>query len=277
MESEHPGVEGAGNAAAPLEDDDSCELYQPGIEEFITSELVQGLLGIPETGLLRISAALLIAGNNELCAYWWRDPYNGQQHAELRDPVLVRAAFSTAAIDSGYLPPNVLRLGISERCQWMAVYVPPAPYQLALRDDGDERAQVIRVGLPGLVLAGHGNQYWLWAVKEHEVHANTPVFHVPLPNVGADGAMCFGNNPVPEVSGPTILQALHLFVDSPFNQHWAMGKSRAHAGDIRERLRAIAELDPPAFPEDELLPITPTNAPQRELTLDQVLHHMRRR
>lgn len=276
MESEHPGVEGAGSAAVITEEDDSSELCQPGIEEYITSELVLGLLGIPETGLLRISAALLIAGNNELCAYWWRDQYSGQQRAELRDPVLVRAAFSTAAIDSGYLPPNALRLGLSEGIQWMAVYVPPAPYQLPLLEGG-ERAQVIRVELPGLVIAGRGTQYWVWAVKERAITASTPVFHVPLPNVGADGTMCFGNNTVPEVGGPTILQALHLFLDSPFNNHWAMGKSNAHPGDIRDRLRAIAELDPPVFPEDELLPITPTNASKHELTLDHLLHHIMRR
>ena len=276
MESEHPGVPGQERVAVITEEDDSSELCHPGIEEYITSEMVLGLLGIPETGLLRISAALLIAGNNELCAYWWRDQYSGQQRAELRDPVLVRAAFSTVAIDSGYLPPNVLRLGLNEGVQWMAVYVPPAPYQLALVDGG-ERAQVIRVELPGMVLAGRGNQYWIWAVKERDITANTPVFHVPLPNVGADGTMCFGSNAAPVVGGPTILQALHLFLDSPFNNHWAMGKSRVHPGDIRDRLRAIAELDTSVFPEDELLPITPTNALQHELTLDHLLQHIMRR
>ena len=279
MESEHTGVADAptgGTGDVIIDDDDSRDLCQPGIEEYITSDVVLGLLGIPETGLLRISAALLIAGNNELCAYWWRDQYSGQQRAELRDPVLVRAAFSQVTIDSGYLPQNVIRLGLSDGVQWMAVYVPPAPYQLTLVYEG-EQAQVIRVELPGLVLTGRGSQYWVWAVKERAISANTPVYHVPLPNVGADGALCFGNNTVPVVSGPTILQALHLFLDSPFNNHWAIGKSRAHPGDIRERLRAIAELEPPVFPEDDLLPITPTNAPERELTLDQLLHHVIRR
>jgi len=257
-------------------DDDSREVCEPGIEEFITSEVVLGLLGIPETGLLRINAALLIAGNNELCAYWWRDQYSGQQRAELRDPVLVRAAFSNVAIDSGYLPANVIRLGINDGVQWMAVYVPPASYRFTLLDDRQE-ASVIGVGLPGLVLCGRGSQYWMWAVKDHPVSPNSAVYHVPLPNVGLDGTMCFGTNRAPVASGPTILQALHLFLDSPFNDHWATGKSRARPGDIRLRLHEIAEWEPPVFPEEELVPITPSDAPGRHLTLDQLLRHVLRR
>lgn len=130
----------------------------PGIEQYITSDMVLGLLGIPETGLLRISAALLIAGNNELCAYWWRDSYTGRQHAELRDPVLVRAAFSQVTIDSGYLPPSVLRLGISNGMQWLAVTRPPTRTQLTLLDDSAQAA-ALQVTLPGLVIAGRDRHY----------------------------------------------------------------------------------------------------------------------
>src|SRR5436309_10106330 len=100
-EPEKTALEQTGGAAlGVIEADEAPELDgQAGIEEFITSDVVLGLLGIPEEGLLRISAALLIAGKNEMCAYWWRDPYTGKQTAELRDPVLVKSAFSNATID----------------------------------------------------------------------------------------------------------------------------------------------------------------------------------
>lgn len=244
---------------------------QPGIEEFITSDVVLGLLGIPEEGLIRISSALLIAGNNELCAYWWRDRYSGQQAVELRDPVHVRAAFSNTVIDSGYLPANVIRLGVGNGVKWMAVYVPPASYQLTLLDG--EREQ-ITIGLPGLIFTGRGNKYWMWATKDRQVGPHVQVYHVPLPNIGADGCLCFGTNSVPSVDGHTIMQAFHLFMDSPFSDHWATGKALSHPGDIRSLLTALSKDDPAVFASDDLVPIVPSNAPDRQLTLDDLLRHV---
>jgi len=276
MESQHSGV-----ATLPSTGIDGISLdevsepgSEPGIEQYITSQMVLSLLGIPETGLLRISAALLIAGNNELCAYWWRDPYTGRQHAELRDPVLVRSAFSNVVVDSGYLPPNVVRLGITNGVQWLVVSVPPSFYQLTLLDDV-QHSSTLRVRLPGLVLTGCDTHYWLWAVKDAIVSANTLLYHVPLPNIGADGTLCFGNNHVPKAAGPTILQALHLFLDSPFTTHWATGKSLAHPGDIRRCLFDSVEQEAGVFPEDDLKPITTGDA--RSLTLDVLLRHVLRR
>ena len=261
---------------AVMKDDASSVDGKQGIEEFNTSDLVLGHLGIPEEGLLRISAALLIAGNNELCAYWWRDPYTGKQTAELRDPVQVRAAFSNTMIDSGYFPQNVIRLGIGNGVQWMSISFPPASYRVMLLDEQNE-PKLIEIGLPGLIFTGSGNTYWMWAVKDRPISPVTLVYHVPLPNIGADGILCFGTNTPPKVDGPTIMQAFHLFLDSPFNDHWAIGKALSHPGDIRSQLFALAKLKLPVFPDDDLVPITPSNAPDRHLTLDQLFKHMLRR
>lgn len=269
-----------------VEEDDSRELCEPGIEDFITSDVILGLLAIPETGLLRISSALLIAGNNELCAYWWRDRYTGQQHAELRDPVLVKAAFNDAFLDSGYIPAGTIRLGISKSVKWLAVYVPPAPYTLTLLDDRRQNKQpkppphTITIGMPGFVLCGYETQYWMWAVKERQVTPHTPVFRYPLPNVGGDGAMCFGANHPPQADGPSIMRALHLFLDSPFNDHWAEGKALCHSGDVRAYLKRLAragkgkKTSPPVFPEEELVPITTTSPPHQELTIEHLFRRV---
>lgn len=244
---------------------------QPGIEEYITSEIVLGLLGIPTEGLLKVSSALLIGGNNEVIAYWWRDPYSGQQHAEFRDPVQVKAILSDAQIDSGYLPPNVLRLGLSHNVQWLALYVPPGSYDLIFNYSPPHDRKTVRVGLPGFVLAGRGREYWMWAVKRGYPSPHTPVYHMPLPNIGGGGILCFGENAAPAADGPTVLQAVELFLASPFNDHWALGKAWSQPGDIRELLCVLATRDDPAYPEEELVPITPSGAPNRELTLDQIL------
>lgn len=267
-----------GNTALePLRGDDASEIDgKQGIEEFISSDVVLGLLGIPEEGLLRISAALLIAGNNEVCAYWWRDKYTGKQAAELRDPVLVKAAFENATIDSGYLPTNVIRLGIGNGGQWMAIYVPPKLYQVTLLDE-QNNPTVISLSLPGFILTGRGNSYWMWAVKDLQISPHTFVYHVPLPNVGADGSLCFGLNTPPKADGPTMMQAFSLFLDSPFNDHWAIGKALSHPDDIRTFLLAIASREHPVFPDDDLVPISPSDAPERKLTLDHLFTHVLRR
>jgi hypothetical protein len=264
-------------------EDDSHVLGEPGIEDYITSDVILGLLAIPEAGLLRISSALLFAGNNELCAYWWRDSYSGQQHAELRDPVLVKAAFNDAFLDSGYLPSGVIRLGISRNVRWLAVHVPPATYTLTLHDDRKKtKPRALTVGLPGFVLCGYGNQYWIWAVKERQISARTPVFRYPLPNVGGDGTMCFGANQPPQADGPTIMQAMQLFFDSPFNDHWAEAKAIGHPGDIRTYLQQLAgagakargKRPPAVFPEEDLVPLTAFGTPQQELTVEHLFKHV---
>jgi hypothetical protein len=249
---------------------------ESGIEQFITSDVVLGLLGIPEEGLLRIESALLIAGNKELCAYWWRDPYTGKQTAQLLDPVQVCAAFSQTVIDSGYLPPHVIRLGIGNGMQWMSIYFPPKTYQVTLLDEQNEPTPISLV-LPGLILTGKGNQYWMWAVKDPQISPQMLLYHVPLPNIGGDGSLCYGMNTAPKVDAATIMQAFYLFMDSPFNDHWAVGKALSHPGDIRMFLRTLTGEAPPLFPDDELVPITPSGEPDRHLTLDSLLRHVQRR
>lgn len=66
------------------------------------------------------------------------------------------------------------------------------------------------------------------------------------------------------------MQAFHLFIESPFNDHWAAGKARSHADDVRAFLHTIAGQEQAVFPEEELVPIVEKS--RRELTLDTLLN-----
>lgn len=257
------------------EQNPSCELTGAS-EQWLTEDIAMALLNIPQDGIFGVNAALLFARDQHMCAYWWREQ-NRQQHVRLVSPQTVRAALNKIAIDSGYLPPHVVRLGITqEGANWMVVYVPPQAYQLTIERDNQSQ-HTIEIGLPGCVFMGLADGYWIWAVKDASPAAETPLYHFPLPNIGVDGTMCFGDTIPPGVTWPQIMPAFFLFLASPFNSHWAQEKSRQHTGDIRERLIALAGQQPPVFPEEELVPLRYRDEPEKPVTVDALLQAILRR
>lgn len=223
--------------------------------EVLPEHLLLSLLSIPPQGMLGITSALLFAEQQQVCAYWWHDPKEGTQHVKLVDPQVLQAAIGSIPIDSGFLPEHVLRLGISRKGKaWMLMHQPPRASHLLIERDRDEERASIELELPGCLFFGVGDLYFLWAVKRGELSAETPLYRFPLPNIAESGQLCFGENTPPIACWPSILPALSLFLNSPFNGHWAQGKSRVHAGDIRERLLALAASSSPQFPEEELVP-----------------------
>ncbi len=269
----HPG-EGEGALEASIASGRPEVMPGPGLEEHLTSSVILDLLKIPQDSFVRISAALFFLGNREMFAFYWRDSYNNKEYCKFVSADAVRAAFEPMPFDSGYLPPHTLRFGITSSGErWLSMFVPPAPVELSVQDS-DLGMQQVQVPLPGLVFTGRGKFYWIWAVKDEIPTAETIVYHAPLSNVGADGSICFGANPVPEADGPTMLQALHLFLASPFNGHWAAGKSRAFQGDVRYLLQDLAKQRPPSFPLDDLCPIISAREPERRITLDLLIKHM---
>lgn len=211
---------------------------RPDPIHWLREDVLLALLNIPQNGILGVSSALLFTSDQ--VAYWWRDAERDQQHVKLVSPQALRAAIGGIPIDSGYLPERVLRLGISPKgLQWMLVYRLPHVYRLSIERKEQERIS-IELGLPGCLFFGLGDTYFLWAIKDNPKAGETALYRFPLPNIGEDGRMCFGTNQPPRVSWPWILPAFSLFFDSPFNGHWAWGKSRLYPGDIRERLLALA-------------------------------------
>jgi hypothetical protein len=197
----------------------------------------------------------------------------------------VRLAFSQEPVDSGWLPPEVRRWGYTPSGQWAVMFVPPARHRLWLvseivlpppqpgEEDGPpsgEQASVPRqsetgplaleVALPGLVFAGVGQHYYLWAVKEVEFLPEGWAYHAPLPNVYPDGRICWGSNRVEPVTPQTLRAAWQLFISSPFNQHLAGGKSRRYPENILAGLERLAASSPKtrrrAYPLRDLQPLT---------------------
>jgi PRTRC genetic system protein B len=256
-------------AEAGLED-----LPMPGLEEFLTSDVVLDLLKMPKDGFIRISAALFFLGNSEMFAFYWRDTHGGKQYCKLLTPDAVRAAFHPMPIDSGWLPPGTLRFGCdSFGTRWLSICVPKTRSTLSIIDN-DLGTVRVEVPLPSFIFTGCGRNYWIWAVKDAHITSQAELYHAPLSNVGADGGICFGANRPPEADGSTIQEAFHLFLASPFNGHLANNKSKQHKGDIRYLLQDLASQKASLFPCDDLLPIATRDHPTKALTLDRLLKHV---
>ena len=230
------------------------------------SNMLLALLNIPQDGILGVTSALLFSESQQLCAYWWRDEKG--HHPKLVDPQVLRAAIGAIPVDSGYLPEHVLRLGTSPRGQyWMLVSQPSRAYQLLIERKEQEHVS-LELSLPGCLFFGLGEEYYLWAVKSGPLGAETLLYHFPLPNIAPSGLLCFGANTPSRVSWPSILPAFFLFLESPFNGHWAQEKSTVHPGDIRERLLTLAAQAPACFSDEELVPILDYRGSSQPTSLD---------
>ena len=171
---------------------------------------------------------------------------------KLISPTAVRQAFTHLPIDSGFLPPGVIRWGSGSEGDWLVKFVPPNRYPICciLAD----KPLTLDIPLPGLIFLGKGNRYYLWAVKSRHFDCLAPVFHVPLPNVSPSGAICFGSNSVPNAASATLDHVWQLFLSSPFNGDSASGKSKAYPDDVRSHLITLQDAGKKRYPLRDLIP-----------------------
>jgi PRTRC genetic system protein B len=170
----------------------------------------------------------------------------------------LRAALSTGGVDSGWLPPAVIRCGESTQGPWAALWTNPASHRLTLvneqlQKEGQKHLR-ISAPLPGLVLCGHGRRYALFATEGAEFNPQARALHAPLPNVHPDGMICWGSNHAPTASPGQVPSAWRLFIDSPFNADLSRGKSQACADDVRQQLVALSQRCATDYPLDDLMP-----------------------
>ena len=111
----------------------------------------------------------------------------------------------------------------------------------------------LQVPLPGLVMAGLGRHWHLWAIKGDDFHPDSPAFHPPLPNVYDGGAICWGSNTPPEAGAGTVMQAWAMFRGSPFNGHLAGSRSREYPNDVRAALDRHAGVKGRTWPVEDLV------------------------
>lgn len=202
--------------------------------------------------------------------------FNGQYLWETRDaagavtrkflaPAQVAEAFRSAPLDSGWLPPGVVRAGGGARGEFACLFVPARRHRLPVERAGGRGVQTLDIWLPSFVFLGLAGSYRVWAVKTAALDPAAPLFHAPLPNVFGHGGVCWGTAAPPRASARTITTAWEIFAASTFNGHAASGKTRTHAGDVREVLRALAR-SKKRFPLGELIPFR-----DRDNTLDAVV------
>lgn len=172
-------------------------------------------------------------------------------------PEVLRAAFVEEPVDSGWLPPGVVRWGSGPAGTFLVRFVPPGRQTLRLVSERGKTPLLITVPLPGLVFAGvnasaGGGQatYYIWAVAQDTFAPTARLYQAPFPNVYADGHICFGTNRAPEVAWHTLEEAWQLFIASPFNADMASGKSQQYSQDVRRQLCSLEEAQ--VYPVEDL-------------------------
>lgn len=222
---------------------DYCE---PGL---IREELLKDLLSPPPRKLMHIDAELLIVRGQYVFHY--QDDH-GQDQFKFLSEASVRLAFNEQEVDSGYLPHNVIRWGVNTKGTWLLQWIPPGKHTVLLEGPTMPKDPV-SLPLPGLIFAGLGTSYYVWAVKESQYSPHLPLYHAPLPNLHPNGGVCFGTNHPEPASAETFEKAWNLFITSPFNGDLTEGKSSRHMRDIRQQLCAVRKKH--TYPTSDLRPL----------------------
>lgn len=169
-------------------------------------------------------------------------------------PSALREAFSGEPIDSGFLFANTIRWGVNAQGEYIVQFYPPQRYSVTLTNTDNSNLIVITIPMPGLVFIGCGNSYWLWAIKEARVAADSQLFHAPLPNVSSTGSICFGTIATAKCSASGIGQAWDLFWRSPFNSDSVQNKSQNAPSDVRSQLLKLHNKNSRKYPLSDLVP-----------------------
>jgi PRTRC genetic system protein B len=175
------------------------------------------------------------------------------------DPAHIATLLATKTqFDTGLLNPNTLCVRAEGAKRLVSAYRAPAKTALFL--EGSETP--FRIPLPGLVMlrlttAGDRPKYGVFAVKDRPVTLDTPLFMPPLPNVYADGAVCWGS--VSKVSEAALTSSdldedWRLFLGSLFTAHSVAGKSKGQPQDIRRKLAELDARKARAYPKRDLVP-----------------------
>jgi PRTRC genetic system protein B len=166
----------------------------------------------------------------------------------------VRQAFSKQSIDSGWIPPGVVRWGHGNKGQFMCEWIAPNVYTMTLQLAGEER--LIIVPMPSLVWFGQGNNFYIWAAKQKHFTPDAELFAAPVPNVTASsGIICFGGKNKNRVEKGGFEKAWELFWAMAFNRDHSGGKSQAHKDDVTKQLLALAKAKAKTYPIGDLVPM----------------------
>ncbi|URD53519.1 prokaryotic E2 ligase family D protein [Chroococcidiopsis sp. CCNUC1] len=173
-------------------------------------------------------------------------------------PEAVAAAFSTPAIDSGWLSNHIVRWGKGKNGEWILLYFPPQKYNILLQNTANHSLQLV-FPLPALLFVGIGRTYYIWAMKGSSFDPAGNLYAAPLPNVMGEGSICFGNNLVPQCNSQNVVEIWNLFWSSPFNSDAVSHKSKQFPEDIRNQLILLHDKKAKRYPASDLVPISSWN------------------
>ncbi len=178
----------------------------------------------------------------------WRE--GAVERTKFLTPSQIGRAFRTKdAFDSGWLETNVIRFALEKKTQKILSCLPAARRRIFITDPrppcgregkgaGDSILE-LEVPLPGLVLIGLGQKYYLWATLDETISQKSKICAAPFPNLDSSGEICFGANQKPECRLDTIESVWRLILDSPFNADRAADRCRTHPDDARKLLLTL--------------------------------------
>jgi PRTRC genetic system protein B len=213
----------------------------------LTPALAHDLTNNPLSARSIDAAVLMIEGSYY---YQRRIPGNPNRYTyKCLSPEQLAIAFANGNLDSGWMPPGVMRYGRSTKGNWGIYYIAAKKHTLIISD------RLYEVPLPPLVWIGFNSNYWVVAIKGRFT-PNAIVYHAPLPNVYDEGQICWGSNTPPSLqinSAEALVKAWTLFKESPFNNHLSVHKSRAYSSDVREMLNHLIQSKAKKYPTDDLI------------------------
>lgn len=222
---------------------------------------IEGAGSTVDQTVLMASAALFWATDGQLIfRHRIKDKY-------LTKPVTcaaVRAAFAPDRVESPWFEgvrEGVVKWAESARGQIEIRYFAPRRYTLYAHYDTcfqgvgmrtSSGLVILHVPMPGLIWAGTGKTYAIFATDCDGFTSKARLYRAPLPNTYVNGSICWGANGRPHVGKGGALDAWRVFWEAPFNEHVVDGASRSHPKDVRATLAEVAGRE--AYPLDDLSP-----------------------
>jgi Prokaryotic E2 family D len=182
---------------------------------------------------------------------------DGRREYKMVEAADVAQAFSWSQMDTGWLPPELVRWGRCGSGFFGVLHIPAARWPLRLGRLYEGRAAdeivTVQAPLPECVLLACGSHVKVFAVPDG-LSPQAKLYYAPVPNLYQDGGVCYGANSVAPLKDPFDMPKLwQLFLASPFNADMAGGRCQSQRSDVR---RLLLSLDGVAeFPKDELLPV----------------------
>lgn len=194
------------------------------------------------------------------------EKWDGDRVAEYPvDPAQIALALSAkVGFDTGLMTGNTVLVRCEGVKKTVVEYRPAA--KTGLYFEGSEAP--LRVPLPGMVMIrvtaeDKSPQYQVYAVKQRPDKLDTPLFHLPLPNVFTSGSICWGSVPVvaeTALNSSTLVDDWAVFLGSRFGDHGCNGKSKSHPQDIRQKLIQFEQRKARVYPKSDLIPAKRTLA-----------------